>query len=146
VRKDALAIRSGQGTGELLRAARQIDREFIARLERFPLVRLRIRYEDIEPIRRERIERLLGATRALVAAPWRGIRAAARARYSADQLEALVRKHLRLYAAEVDSLGACVRPRLLVAPFRSRLRALMDERAGALAREVAHLLYDRAMR
>ena len=144
MRKDALAIRSGQGTGEL-RAARQIDREFIARLERFPLVRLRIRYEDIEPIRRERIERLLGATRALVAAPWRGIRAAARARYSADQLEALVRD-LRLYAAEVDSLGACVRPRLLVAPFRSRLRALMDERAGALAREVAHLLYDRAMR
>ena len=74
MRKDALAIRSGQGTGEL-RAARQIDREFIARLERFPLVRLRIRYEDIEPIR-ERIERLLGATRALVAAPWRGIRPA----------------------------------------------------------------------
>jgi hypothetical protein len=146
VRKDTLAIRSARSAGELLRAAREIDREFIARLERFPLVRLRIRYEDVEPIRRQRIERLLEAARALLEAPWRGIRPAARARYSRAEFETLVREHLRLYAAEVHALSGSVRPALLVAPWRSRLRSLMEQRASALAREVAHLLSDRAMR
>jgi hypothetical protein len=146
VRKDALAIRSGPSASELLRAAREIDRDFVARLERVPLVRLRIRYEDVEPIRRRRIERLREASRALLDAPWRGIRPAARARYSRADFETRVREHLQLYAAEVHALSRSVRPALIVAPFRSRLRALMEQRANALAREVAHLLYDAAMR
>jgi len=57
-----------------------------------------------------------------------------------------VREHLQLYAAEVHALSRSVRPALIVAPFRSRLRALMEQRANALAREVAHLLYNAAMR
>lgn len=146
VRKDAAAIRSARSVELLLRQAREIDREFIARLERFPLVRLRIRYEDVEPLRRRRIERLLEAARALLEPPWRGIRAAASARYSRREFEALVREHLRLYAAEVHALSRSVRPALLVAPWRERLRALMEKQANALAREVACLLYDRAMR
>jgi len=146
VRKDAAAIRSPQKVEQLLRQAREIDREFVARLERFPLLRLRIRYEDVEPVRRQRIERLLEACRALLAPPWRGIRAAARARYGRAEFEALVREHLRLYAAEVHALGRSLRPALLIAPWRERLRALMERQANALAREVADLLYDRAMR
>jgi hypothetical protein len=57
-----------------------------------------------------------------------------------------VREHLRLYADEVHALSRSVRPALLVAPWRERLRALMEKQANALAREVASLLYDRAMR
>ncbi|HEX7221102.1 MAG TPA: hypothetical protein VF280_17980 [Burkholderiales bacterium] len=126
--------------------ARQVDREFVARLERFPLVRLRIRYEDIEPMRRRRMQHLLDAAAALVRAPWRGIRPAARACYSRAEFEDLLREHLRLYAAEVHALGGSVRPALLVAPVRERLRALMESRADSLARDVAALLYAAAMR
>lgn len=146
MRKDALAILSKIDIGKLLGHAREIDREFVARLERFPLVRLRIRHQDVEPVRRQRIERLREAARALLESPWRGIRPAARACYSRAELETRVREHLRLYAAEVYALSRSVHPALLVAPWRGRLRALMDQQASALAREVAHLLYDRAMR
>ena len=146
VRKDAAAIRSAQSVEQLLRQAREIDRDFIARLERVPLVRLRIRYEDVEPLRRQRIERLLEAVGALLREPWGGIRAAARAHYSRAEFETRVHDHLHLYAAEVHALSRSVRPALLVAPWRERLRALMEKQANALAREVAHLLYDRAMR
>ena len=146
MRKDAFAILSTNDVGKLLGHAREIDREFVARLERFPFVRLRIRYADVEPVRRQRIERLLEAARSLLEPPWRGIRAAARAHYGRAEFETRVREHLRLYAAEVYALSRSVRPALLVAPWRSRLRALMDDQANALAREVAHLLYDRAMR
>ena len=123
-----------------------MDRAFVAKLERFPLVRLRIRYEDIDPIRRRRMEQLLAVAATLLQAPWRGIRAAARAHYSRAEFETRVHDHLHLYAAEVHALSRSVRPALLVAPWRERLRALMEKQANALAREVAHLLYDRAMR
>jgi hypothetical protein len=146
VRKDAFAIQSRHDAGKLLSHAREMDRAFVAKLERFPLVRLRIRYEDVEPLRRQRIERLLEAVGALLREPWRGIRAAARAHYSRAEFETRVHDHLHLYAAEVHALSRSVRPALLVAPWRERLRALMEKQANALAREVAHLLYDRAMR
>ena len=123
-----------------------MDRAFVAKLERFPLVRLRIRYEDIDPIRRRRMEQLLAVAATLLQAPWRGTRAAARAHYSRAEFETRVHDHLHLYAAEVHALSRSVRSALLVAPWRERLRALMEKQASALAREVAHLLYDRAMR
>jgi predicted membrane protein len=146
VHKDAAAIRSGDGVERLLRHAREIDREFVARLERFPLVRLLIRYEDVEPIRRRRMQQLLEVAAALAAGPWRGVRRAARARYPHAQMEALLREHLSLYAGEVHALSRSVRPALLVAPLRERLRRAMQAQAAALAREVAALLYDRAIR
>jgi hypothetical protein len=46
----------------------------------------------------------------------------------------------------VHALSRSVRPALAVAPFRERLRALMEKEANALAREVADLLYARAIR
>ena len=146
MRKDALAIGSTHSADELLRRAREIDREFVARLERLPLVRLRIRYEDVEPVRRQRTARLLEAARALLEPPWRGIRAGARSHYTGEQFEARVHEHLHLYAAEVHALSRSVRPAILVAPWRERMRALMEKQAHALAREVTDLLYGRAMR
>jgi hypothetical protein len=146
VRKDAFAIQSGKGIDELLSHARTIDREFVARLERFPLVRLSIRYEDVEPIRRRRMERLLEAAGKLVQPPWRGIRSAARACYGRAQFETLIAEHLGLYASEVHALSRSVRPAVLIAPLRERLRSTMEAQADALARDVAGLLYDRAIR
>jgi hypothetical protein len=61
-------------------------------------------------------------------------------------MEALLREHLSLYAGEVHALSRSVRPALLVAPLRERLRRAMQAQAAALAREVAALLYDRAIR
>jgi hypothetical protein len=142
VRKDALVIDSQDQIPALLREARAIDREFVARLERFPLVRLHIRYEDIEPIRRRRMEQLRSAAAALLRAPWRGIRPAARACYGRQEFEDLLREHLRLYSAEVHALSRSVRPALLVAPLRARLRRTMEEQANLLARDLARLLYD----
>jgi hypothetical protein len=147
VRKDALVIRAASPDLEvLLQEARRIDRAFVARLERFPLVRLRIRYEDIEPLRRRRMQHLLDAAAALARAPWRGIRPAAKARYSRAEFETLLREHLRSYAAEVHALGRSVRPALLVAPLREGLRAAMEARADSLARETAQLLYAPSIR
>ena len=146
MRTDAFAIQSGKGVEELLRHARTIDREFVARLERFPLVRLSIPYEEVEPIRRRRMERLLDAAGKLAQPPWRGIRAAAHACYGRAQFETLIAQHLGLYASEVHALSRGVRPALLVAPLRERLRSTMETQANALARDVAGLLYDRAMR
>ena len=146
VRKDALAIRHPGDVSALLAKAREIDREFVARLERLPLVRLRLRYEDIEPVRRQRMQRLLKVSAALLARPWRGIRPAARACYGRAQFEALLREHLRLYAAEVHALNRSARLGALLAPLRERLRKAMEEQANGLAREVAGLLYGRPMR
>jgi hypothetical protein len=146
IRKDAFAVQSGQSVEDLLSYARQVDREFVAELERFPLVRLRIRYEHVEPIRRRRMQHLLDAAAALARAPWRGIRPAARACYSRAGFETLLREHLRLYAAEVHALSRSVRPALLVSPLREGLRAMMEGHADSLARETAELLYAPSIR
>jgi len=144
VRKDALAIRSSSkgDLPQLLRQARQIDEEFVARLERLPLVRLEIRYEKIEPIRTRRMERLLEAAARILQAPWPGLRPAVRASYGEAQFAIMLREHLQLYAAEVDALNACVRFALLMAPLRERVRRNMEAQANALAHDVTRLLYD----
>jgi hypothetical protein len=139
VRKDALVIAaSSADIPALLHRARDIDREFVAHL---PLVRLEIRYEEIEPIRRRRMEGLLAATERLLAAPWRGIRLAVRSRYRPEQFEGFLREHLQLYAAEVNALGRSVRLAALLAPVHERLRRSMEREANTLAHDVTRLLY-----
>ena len=149
-RKDALVIAQAarpapsDGMSALLARAREIDREFLARLGRFP-VRLEIRYEDVEPIRRRRIERLFDAAARLLRAPWRGLRPAARACYDQADFGALLGEHLRLYALEVHALNRSVRVPALMALLRGlvadRLHAIMDLESRALARQVTRLLY-----
>ena len=150
VRKDALVIAqaghpaSPDGLSALLARAREIDREFLGRLGHFPL-RLEIRYEDVEPIRKRRLERLFDAAARLLRAPWRGLRPAVRACYGQADFAALLDEHLHLYALEVQALNRSVRVPVLMAPLRGlvadRLHAIMDLEAKALARQVTHLLY-----
>lgn len=150
VRKDALVIaQAGQpapldGWSALLARAREIDREFLARLGRFP-VRLEIRYEDVEPIRRRRLERLFDVAARLLRAPWRGLRPAVRACYDERDFAALLGEHLRLYALEVHALNRTVRVPALMAPLRGliadRLHAVMDLESKALAHQVTRLAF-----
>jgi hypothetical protein len=143
VRKDALAIHSSgkPDLPEILRRVRAIDQEFLARVERLPFVQIRIRYEDIEPIRKRRMQQLLEVAARLLQTPWRGIRPAVRACYGKAEFETVVREHLRLYAAEVHALSRSSRLAVLLAPLGERLRRTMDEQANALAREVSGILH-----
>ena len=149
VRKDALVIAAAraaplEGLSALLVRAREIDREFLARLGRFPL-RLEIRYEEVEPIRRRRMERLFDTAARLLTAPWRGLRPAVRACYDERDFAARLGEHLHLYALEVHALNRSVRMPALMALLRGtiadRLRTIMDLESKALAREVTRLLY-----
>lgn len=149
VRKDAWVIaQAAQATPmdmpALLARARGIDREFLASLGRFP-VRLEIRYEDVEPTRRRRMEHLFVAAARLLMAPWPGLRAAVRACYDEAGFAAALGEHLKLYALEVDALNRSVRVPALIAPLRGmvaeRLRALMALESKTLARDVSRLLY-----
>ena len=141
-RKDALAIGHQGDLAVLLAKAREIDQEFLARLERLPLVRLRVRYAEIEPIRTQRMQKLMEVSAQLHATPWRGIRRAARGRYAPNEFEAIVREHLHLYAREVDALGRSVRLSVLFAPLRARMLQTMRAQADKLARELAELVYE----
>ena len=150
VRKDALVIAQAaravppDGISALLVRAREIDHEFLARLGRFP-VRLAIRYEDVEPIRRQRMERLLDTAARLLRAPWRGLRPAVRACYDERDFAVRLGEHLRLYALEVHALNRSARMPALMALLRGtiadRLHAIMDRESSALARQVTRLLY-----
>lgn len=150
VRKDALVIAqaaraaSPDGLPALLARAREIDREFLARLGRFP-ARLEIRYEEVEPIRRRRMERLSDVAARLLTAPWRGLRPAVRACYDERGFAALLGEHLRLYALEVHALNRSLRVPALMTPLRSliadRLRAIMELESKALADQITRLLF-----
>ena len=135
VRKDARVIRCAAaaiGAGgapapeavrQLLAAARDIDREFLATVGRFP-VRIDIPYEQIEPLRRRRIELGLGLACRMLDAWKRGERT--RSVLPREELAAHVRELLELYAQEVLALSRSVG---LPAPL-----ALVRERAAARLR------------
>lgn len=152
VRKDALVIlRAGEALAagappgpdaarQLLAAARAIDREFLARVDGFP-VRIDIRYDRIEPLRLRRIElRLDTACRILDA--WRHGRRL-RDALSADDAERRMFAMLRLYAEETQALSHSVRLPGLLAPVRERialrLLEVMTGAARGLARDVARM-------
>lgn len=157
-RKDALAIRcAGEALGAreapaggrvaaLLRAAQDIDREFLERAGRFP-VRLVIRYEDIAPVRMRRMQHLVAAASAILGA-WagrRGIRAVVRACFTQAEFAAALYGHLHLYAVEVRALSRSVRLPALIAPLRDGvardLYEIMERQAHALAADLARSVY-----
>ena len=158
VRKDALVIRragealtAGSPPGreaiqQLFDATRAIDRMFLERVGAFP-VRIVIRYEEIAPVRMQRIESLLRAAYRILA-EWRagvGLRAALRATYPQPDLYRLLHEMLRLYAIETRALSRSVRLPALLAPVRERvaqnLFATMNDAATRLAAELARTVY-----
>ena len=152
VRKDVLvilcageALAAGAPPGadaarQLLAAARAIDREFLARVEGFPM-RIDICYDRIEPLRLQRIELCLNTAYRILDAWRHGQRL--RDALSAGDAERRMFGMLRLYAEETQALSYCVRLPGLLAPLRERialrLLEVMTGAARGLAREVARM-------
>lgn len=153
VRKDAQVIRcavqaakAGQPLDDalvmsLLQTARDIDRDFLAQA-RSPL-EIPIRYEAVNPVRTQRIRKLLDAGSRLGAvwSPRRKLRAALADTFPAAELERLLFELMVLQARETQVLGESVRMPALLSPLRRRVLAglyeTMEKTAQALSREAA---------
>ena len=158
--KDALVIRCGAEALEtgsppdrerlqlLLEQTKRIDRTFLDRIGTFP-VGIMIRYDEVAPVRMQRIARLsLMAYRVLDA--WRkvgGLRAALRASYPQPELERELRDILQLYALETNALSRSVQLPVLLAPLRERLArgviGIMNDAARRLAGDLSNIVYRR---
>jgi hypothetical protein len=160
MQKDALVIgRAGEALAagsqpghEALRglfdATKEIDRAFLAQVGSLP-IRIVIPYEQIAPVRMQRIERLFGAAYRILDA-WRmerGLRAAVQASYPRAELERLLFDLLRLYAAETRVLSRSVRLPALLTPLREqaaqRLHEIMNDTGRRLAGELTSSVYRR---
>ena len=129
VRKDTLVIRQAAEEpgptqantvlSALVEKTKAIDRDFLERVARFP-VRIVVRYEEIEPVRRRRIERLFAAAQRVLSAwaPGQDAREALRAAFPGAQLEALLGELLALYGEETLALSRSVRVPTLLKPLR----------------------------
>lgn len=160
MQKDALVIRragealatgsppNGEALRRLLEATKEIDRAFLTQVGSLPL-RIVIPYEEIMPIRMERIERLSGAAYRVLDAWQRqsGVRAAMQASYARAELERLLLDLLQLYALETRILSRSVRLPMLLAPVRERiaqsLQGIMNDTAKRLAAELTSVVYRR---
>jgi len=138
----------GKARQELFEATKEIDSAFLSQVRMMP-VGIVIRYEEIAPVRLERIDRILAAAYRVLDA-WRshvGIRAAIQAVYSRSELEQLVLEVLRLYASETQALSRSLRLPALLAPVRDRLAhglaSIMSSAARRLAIDAAILVYRR---
>ncbi|OFZ84176.1 MAG: hypothetical protein A2W21_13070 [Betaproteobacteria bacterium RBG_16_66_20] len=146
IRKDALVIRragealaAGAPPGahaarQLLDSARQIDREFVARLGRFAL-RLEIPYARIEPLRLRRIGHGLDLAYRILDA-WRR-RRRLRDAFSSEDLERRLLEILTLYCEETIALGDTARLPGPLAPVGDRLAARLLEAMTAASRGLA---------
>jgi len=158
VRKDALvfqaaaeAISSGAVASvttvqRVLEASRNIDQDFLSSVGSFP-VRVVIRYEEILPLRRRRIERMLEAACRILGS-WTGaggVRDAIRSSYAPSEFETALNEVLRLYTQEVRVLSRAVRLPLLLVPLRElaaqRLSDVMTDVGARLARDVRLATY-----
>jgi len=157
-RKDALVFHAAaaalargakpdaQVAARVLEATKEIDREFLRRLDAFP-VRLQISYARVAPLRLRRIERLLEAAHRLLARwpPRTRLRAAIRSEYTAEAFEQLIVALLGLYAEEACALARAVRLPRLLAPLTERLARRLDatlsEVAPRLARDATRCVF-----
>jgi len=131
---------------QLLEASKEIDRAFMARVADFP-IGIVIRYDEIEPIRMQRIKRLQAAVNQILQA-WSQTgsgRAALRANHSRSEFERLIFDLMRLYARETQALSRSLRLPALLVPLRERLAqslySVMNEVAVRLANEVATIVH-----
>ncbi|NJD35299.1 MAG: hypothetical protein FIA96_10795 [Betaproteobacteria bacterium] len=133
---------------QLLQAAKEIDRLFLARIGAFP-VDIVIRYEEIAPIRARRMKLLYDAALKVLAARDRALRlrGAMHASFSRDELAQLLDQLFRLYAEETRSLSRSVRLPALLVPLREliaqELLNVMLRVARPLALEIAATVFQK---
>ena len=149
VRKDARVIRcaaAAVGAGavpapeavrQLLAAAREIDREFLVRVSRFP-VRIDIQYGELEPLRLRRIELGLDLAYRLLEAWSRGRKS--RSAIPRDDFARRIRELLELYALEVLVLSRSVGLPGPLAALRERIAQRLRQEMSEIARTMAATL------
>lgn len=153
IREAAGAVAAGVGVlpetlRRLLQDAREVDQAFLRRVGRLP-VGIVIPYDDIEPVRLRRIERLYTAThRVLTAwAPDARTRDALQVSYTRVELEGWLYDWLRLYALETQVLSRAVRLPALIVPLRERIALglfrIMQDTGARLAHAAAAMVYRR---
>jgi hypothetical protein len=163
VRKDTLVIlRAGEAFASgcqpdramarrLFEATKDIDRGFVEEAMGFP-VGIVIRYEEIAPIRTQRIEQLQTAVYRVLEAAGQatGIRHAIQSAYPRGEFERLLHQLLRLYADETHVLTRSFRLPAPLAMLRERLAhslyTTMNDTAIRMSREVAGTVYRPASR
>jgi hypothetical protein len=163
VRKDTLVIRragqafasgcqpDGAMARRLFEETKDIDRVFVEQAQGFP-VAIVIRYDQIAPIRTERIEHLQTAVyRVLEAAPQAvGIRRAIQSAFPSVEFERQLYELLRLYAEETRVLTRAFGLPAPLAMLREllvhSLYKTMDTTAVRMSREAAGTVYRLASR
>ena len=155
VRKDTRVIRRAAEAGaaegrqallDLLQNAKDIDRDFLRRVMRFP-IRIDIPYGEIDPLRMRRMERLFGAAPKVLAGWPQGEspREALRVAFAREELERLLGEILGLYARETLALSRGVRLPALLRPVRElamrRLVGIMETIARRLAADAARTVH-----
>jgi hypothetical protein len=152
----AEALRAGRAPNpvdaeQLLRDARVIDQAFLRQAAPFPLA-IDIRYPDIEPTRRQRIERLLAMSYRLLA-HWQStprFRQAVAQAYTRGQFQTALGEILHLYALETKSLNRSVRLPTFASLARDKLadtiHSEMETVAGQLASELTDKTYRQLQR
>ena len=133
----------------LLQQAREIDKTFVRKATVFP-IDIKIRYQDIEHYRQQRIELLLQESYRILT-QWQNrqsFRATVNKLYSEAEFRDLLHEILRLYAMETRMLSHSVRiPRLLALARNTVTQAItsvMEQEAEALAKTLAKMVYRRS--
>jgi hypothetical protein len=146
------AVRAGRTPSlvdaeQLLHEVREIDQAFLQQAAPFPLA-IDIRYPDIEPTRRQRIERLLAMSYRLLA-HWQStprFRQAVAQAYTREQFHTALGEILHLYALETKSLNRSVRLPTFASLARDKLAETIYLEMEAIASQLADELTDKAYR
>ena len=131
---------------QLLQATKEIDRTFLSRVGAFP-VNIVICYEEIVPVRTQRIKLLYDAALRILSARVRGLRlrGAIQASFSCDEFAQLLDQLFRLYAEETRYISRSVRLPMLLIPLREfiaqELLNVMIRVARPLALEIATTVF-----
>lgn len=138
-----------QDIQRLTESARAIDQNFLTQAAGFP-INITINYHDIEPVRRQRIQRIMAESHALFR-QWQNpirLRTALAERYDAQQFRKLLYDILHLYSLETRLLSNSIRmPGVLTIARDSVARTVfevMEAVAGQLAAELTGRLYRRS--
>ena len=127
---------------EILEASRAIDAGFLQSAEQFP-IRVRIRYEEIEPLRLSRIRYVLDTAYRILSA-WQErmrFRAALRKCYPQSDFELVMNVIMDLYARETRALSHSLDLPKVLMPVSERavkyLSSIMADAGTRLVRELA---------
>ena len=127
---------------EILEASKTIDAGFLQSAEQFP-VRVRIRYEEIEPLRLSRIRYVLDTAYRILSA-WQErvrFRAALRKCYPQSDFELVMNVIMDLYARETRALSHSLDLPTVLMPVGARavkyLSSIMADAGTRLARDLA---------